>query len=320
MTIPDEIADHALRLCAALARRGMDRRTFLGTFAAQLSSRTAAVWASGSENQTDALRPVCGVSGYTLALQFTFGTSGKVKSIADLEALFMHDPLGAALMESCNPSSRSMCNNHVFEADSLALTGIADGSGVYNAWGHITSGALLTKATCFAPCIVEIIARLPAGRGVWPSLYLYDEHSGHHDSSEIDIMESQFNAPIGIRDDRSCIFQFDHGPGVGATVSSSMNRWGRWQPYGPIPDGDMSARWAAYSVLWLPDRVSKYVDNKLGATRMFKWTGPGEPNIIIYNSIGSDQSDWPGPVSADTFLGDHAKFRIKSIRVFKPNA
>lgn len=319
MAILDEGTDRALRLLAALGRRRVDRRVLLGALAAQLS-RSAVARPVGSENHTDSVRPICGVSGYELALEYTFGTSGNVKSIADLQALFTRDAPWGRINGELQSFQPFNTQNHVFEADCLALTGTADGSGIYNSWGHITSGALLTKATCFAPCIVEIIAKLPAGRGVWPSLYLYDDHSGHHDSSEIDIMESQFNAPIGQRDDRSFVFQFDHGPGVGATLSSSMDRWGRWQPYGPMPGGDMSVRWAAYSALWLPDRVSKYVDDKPGVTRLYKWTGPAEPNIIIYNSIGSDQIDWPGPVSADTFTGDNAKYRIKSIRVFKPNA
>jgi beta-glucanase (GH16 family) len=163
-----------------------------------------------------------------------------------------------------------------------------------------------------------MVAKLPAGRGIWPSIWMYDYHSGHNDNSEIDSMESQFNAPVGQRDDRSYVYQFDHG-NVGATVFSNLDSAGRWQPYGAMPGGDLSARYAAYSSYWQTDRVSKYVDNKLGVTRMFTWTGPAEPNIIVYQSIGSDSQDWPGPVSADTFTGDNAKFRIKSIRVFKPS-
>jgi beta-glucanase (GH16 family) len=314
----DEVTDRALRMRAALRKPRVGRRFFLGALAVQLSRRAVA-WPVGSGNCADSVRPICGASGYALAQAYTFGTSGNVRSIADLQVLFTHDAPWGRINGELQSFQPFNTQNHVFEADCLALTGLADGSGIYNTWGHITSGALVTRATCLAPCIVEIVAKLPAGRGVWPSLYLYDDHSGMHDSSEIDIMESQFNAPIGQRDDRSFVSQFDHGPGLGATLSSSMDQWGRWQPYGPMPGGDMSARWAAYSALWLPDRITKYVDTKLGVTRMFKWTGPAEPNIIIYNSIGSDKIDWPGPVSADTFVGDNAKFRIRSIRVFKPS-
>jgi hypothetical protein len=134
-------------------------------------------------------------------------------------------------------------------------------------------------------------------------------------------MESQFNAPPGQRDDRSWVFQNDHGPGLGNTISNpgNLDKWGRWRPYGAIPGGDMSARWAAYSVCWRTDRVTKFVDNREAVTRAFTWTGPAEPNIIVYNSVGSDRSHWPGPVRPDTFTGDNAKFRIKAIRIFKPS-
>jgi hypothetical protein len=83
--------------------------------------------------------------------------------------------------------------------------------------------------------------------------------------------------------------------------------------------GDMSARWAAYSVCWRTDRVIKFVDSREAVTRAFTWTGPAEPNIIVYNSVSSDSSNWPGPVQPDTFTGDNAKFRIKAIRIFKPS-
>ncbi|MBO0737863.1 MAG: family 16 glycosylhydrolase [Alphaproteobacteria bacterium] len=306
----DEITGSPLRLKG----RGVDRRFFLAALAAQLGPRAPA----RPETRGHPVMPACGVTGYRPALEYTFGTTGNVRSLADLRAHFTHDAPWGRINGELQSFQPFNARNYAFETDCLALTGLADGSGVYNAWGHITSGALISRATCFAPCVVEIVAKLPAGRAVWPSLYLADVHSGKNDSSEIDIMESQYNAPIGRRDDRSFVYQFDHGPGVGADESSKMDRWGRWQPYGPMPGGDMSARWAAYSALWLPDRITKYVDNKAGVTRMFKWTGPAEPNILIYNSIGSDKVDWPGPVSAGTFAGDNAKFRIKSIRVFKP--
>ncbi len=142
-----------------------------------------------------------------------------------------------------------------------------------------------------------------------------------NDSSEIDIMESQFNAPIGQQDDRSLVYQNDHGPGLGATLSNpgNLDPYGRWAPYG-WDQVFLSDRYAAYSVLWETDKVTKYVDNKPAVTRAFRWTGPAQPNLLVYNSIGSDSIDWPGPVLSNTFSGDNAKFRIKTIRIFKPTA
>jgi hypothetical protein len=157
---------------------------------------------------------------------------------------------------------------------------------------------------------------------VWPSIWLYDCNTGRHDDSEIDLMESQLNAPPGQRDDRTMIYQNEHGYNCGIGTMSNpggLDAYGRWSPYGwNTVAGNMSSRYAAYTAHWLPDRVSKFVDNKPAITRSFRWSGPGAANLLIYNSIGSDAMDWPGPVSAATFAGDSAKFRIKSIRIFKP--
>ncbi|MEK7474997.1 MAG: family 16 glycosylhydrolase [Candidatus Coatesbacteria bacterium] len=264
-----------------------------------------------------AVRPACGVTGYVVALEYVFGTRGNVRNIDDLNRLFMHDaPWGRINLElqSYPPFNP---RNHVFEKDCLALTGVHDGSTNYTEFGHITSGAILSKATCMAPCIVEFVAKLPAGRGVWPALWLYDNHSGRHDSSEIDVMESQNNPP---KIDRSMIFQFDHGPGAGEVLSDpgGFGKDGFWRPYGAMPGGDMSTRFAAYSVHWLPDRTVRYVDDREGITRAFRWTGPEAPNLIVYNSISSEKNDWTGPVLPESFARDNSVFRIKSIRVFVP--
>ena len=141
--------------------------------------------------------------------------------------------------------------------------------------------------------------------------------TGRHDASEIDVMESVCNPP---KDDRSHVYQYDHGPGAGKTISDpgGLGEKGWWQPYGPLPGGDMSGRWAAYSVVWTADRAVKYVDDKEGISREFRWTGPEKANIHVYLSIGSEKLDWPGPVPPETFQGDNAVFRIRSIRVFVP--
>lgn len=270
---------------------------------------------------SSARAPSCGLTGWTLDVEYSFGTAGNVRNIADLHNLFTFDAPWGRINGELQTFQPFNVRNHVFESDNLTLVAIPDGSGLYTEYGHIKSGAVITKLTCSPPCIVEFVAKLPAGRGVWPSLWLYDYHSRHNDSSEIDVLESQFNAPVGYRDDRSWVFQNDHGPGLGNTISNpgKLDKWGRWQPYGGMPGGDMSARWAAYSVCWRMDRVTKFVDNREAVTRAFTWTGPAMPNIIVYNSVGSDKLDWPGPVQPDTFTGDNAKLRVKAIRVFKPN-
>lgn len=291
---------------------------FVLAFAGQQAVTSLAVDVANSG--AAGIRPLSGVSGYTLAAEYVFGADGKVKTLADLSAWFAHDAPWGRINGELQRFQLFNQENHVFGADDLALTGLADGTENFTEFGHITSGALVSKFRVSPPCIVEIVAKLPSGRGVWPSLWLYDTHSGKHDSSEIDIMESQFNAPLGQRDDRSVVYQNDHGPGLGATLSNpgGLDRWGRWAPYGR-GRGFLDQRYAAYSVVWETDKVTKYVDDKPGVTRAFRWTGPSDANILVYNSIGSETSNWPGPVMASTFSGDNAKFRIKSIRIFKPS-
>ncbi len=72
----------------------------------------------------------------------------------------------------------------------------------------------------------------------------------------------------------------------------------------------------AYSVWWQTNTCSKYVDDKLGITRAFKWTGPSWPNILVGNACGG--SAGTGPIFPETFTGANSTFRIKWIRVFKP--
>jgi len=275
--------------------------------------------ATGPDSARAAFSPACGVTGYVATLDYEFGTRGNVATLDDLRRLFTPDAPWGRINEELESFPPFNARNDVFEPDDLALTGVHDSTTDYTSFGHITSGALLSRATCQAPCIVEFVAKLPAGRGVWPSLWLYDTHSGHHDASELDVLESQ-NHPPGI--DRSMVFQYDHGPGLGADLDdpSGIGKAGFWRPYGPLPAGDMSGRFAAYSVVWLKDRVSKYVDDRRAVTRAFRWTGPAPANLLVYNSIGSAKLDWPGPVLPETFACDRAVFRIRSIRVFTPAA
>lgn len=263
------------------------------------------------------MTPASGATGWVLDTEYAFGTKGNVASLDDLRRLFTHDAPWGRINEELQRFEPFNAKNHVFETDHLALTGVHDGSTNFIDFGHITSGALISKLTVSAPCIVEFTAKLPAGRGCWPSLWLYDTHSGRHDASEIDVMESQHHPP---KDDRSMVYQNDHGPGVGKILRNpgKVDRWGWWRPYGPLPGGDMSSRYATYSVVWLADRVLKYVDGKPALTRQFRWTGPAPANLLVYLSIGSAKLDWPGPVLPETFSGDAAVFRLRSIRIFKP--
>jgi hypothetical protein len=142
--------------------------------------------------------------------------------------------------------------NYVFEPDDLAIVDRHDGTDDYDsdkgkpdyAGSHVSSGGFITDLTVEPRAIVEFMVMIPAERGMWPALWLYDCHSGRNDASEIDVLESQFNALIGQRDDRSKVFQFDHGRGVGRTIADPGGldeHKGWWQPYGSLSKGDAAS-------------------------------------------------------------------------------
>ncbi len=292
------------------------------------------------------IRPICGVPGYTLQTGYRFGAKAEllpgetpVRSTADMVKLgWKHDePWGRInnqlqyYVDFSKPETY-LGPNHVFEADHLALVARHDGSPNYGAkdgrpdmaYSHIASAEFITSQTVEPPVILEFMVMLPGGRGMWPALWLYDEHSGKHDASEIDVMEAWYSAPLGQGTDFSMIFQFDHGPGVGKTLADPGGldaHGGMWQPYGSLkkgdPGSDLSKRWVAYSAWWQTNSCSKYVDDKLGITRAFKWTGPSWPNILVGNACGG--SAGTGAILPETFKGDNSRFRIKWIRIFKPN-
>lgn len=291
-------------------------------------------WAATS-HLTPTVQPLCGVPGYALEASYRFGKHAKVlpgetpiRGAADMVNLGWHydAPWGIAsgyFTDFSKPPS-SLGPNYVFENDDLALVARHDSSNDYTKTTrkpHITSGQFLTNLTVQPPAIVEFMVELPAGRGMWPALWLYDCNSGKHDSSELDVLETVYNAPLGQGDDPSKIYQYDHGPAAGATLADPGGldkNGGFWQPYGALakgdPGSDLSKRWVSFSVWWQPDRESKYVDNKSGITRAFKWTGGGWPNILVGDQCGG----WSGTILPETFAGANSTFRIKWIRVFKP--
>ncbi|MCI0747497.1 MAG: choice-of-anchor D domain-containing protein, partial [Verrucomicrobia subdivision 3 bacterium] len=280
-------------------------------------------------------QPFIPVTGYTLQSEYQFGT-GAGNNIQDIDALranFTPDApwgrINGELQSFVNfltttfagrpPSSTAVINTtHQFEADALVLNSHHLG-GAY-VFGNIDSGAIVTRATVFRPVIVEILAKQPKGRAHWPSLWMYDYHSGMNTSDEIDILESQFNAPVGVRDDRTMVYQNIHGNAT-TLQNFHLDQFGRYHT-----GVDMSLDYHYYSAHWFANGdLDMYVDGVKTVRRNIQWSG-GDPNVIIYLSTGSDTIDWPGPIvdnsgnGTDTFFPDdpNSTFKIRHIRIFKP--
>ncbi len=284
------------------------------------------------------IKPAIGVAGYVLQSEYRFGTApGKnIRSISDLQANFTPDaPWGRINGElqhftnflpvpwgskSVPPEPEAAKRTHQFEADALILN--SNHLGGKFTYGNIESGSIVTNATVKYPVIVEVLAKLPKGRAHWPSIWLYDYHSVKHTADEIDILESQFNAPVGQRDNRNHVYQNSHGKYT--TVQNFlMDKHGRYDA-----GVDLSKDYHYYSCQWFENGdVDMYVDGKRTVRRNIPWP-VGEPNIIVMLSTGSDKIDWPGPIitdskdGTDTFSPDdpNSTFKIRHIRIFKPAA
>lgn len=279
-------------------------------------------------------KPIIGVDGYALHSEYQFGadSGNNVQSIADLQKYFTPDApwlrINGELQHFVNflpvawkkvpPDPVAAARTHQFEGDALVLNSNHLG-GPY-AHGNIESGAIVTNETVFRPVIVEVLAKLPKGRAHWPSIWMYDYHSGKHTNDEIDLMESQWNAAPGVRDDRRLVYQNTHGKYT--TIEKyKMDKHGRYNS-----GVDMSEDYHYYSCHWFPNGdLDMYVDGVRTVRRNLPWRG-GDPNIIVYLSTGSDKLDWPGPIvdnatdGSNTFYPDdpNSVFKIRHIRVFKP--
>lgn len=279
-------------------------------------------------------KPAIGVTGYALHSEYQFGTGpgNNVKSIADLQARFTPDApwgrINGELQHFVNflttdwhrakPDPVAAKRTHQFESEALVLN--SNHLGGKFAYGNIESGSIVTNETVKYPVIVEVLAKLPKGRAHWPSIWLYDYHSVKHTADEIDIMESQFNAPAGKRDSRRHVFQNAHGKYT--TVQNFlMDKHNRYDA-----GVDLSEDYHYYSCHWFENGdVDMYVDGKRTVRRNIPWP-LGEPNLIIMLSTGSDRMDWPGPVvtdskdGTDTFSPDdpNSTFKIRHVRIFKP--
>lgn len=282
--------------------------------------------------------PYIGVPGYSLASEYQFGTNSgnNVQSIADLKRLFMPDARWGRINQelqhfvnfldvpygndNVQPDPVAAQRTHQFESEALVLN--SNHLGGEYVWGNIESGAIVSRETVKRPVIIEFLVKQPKGRAHWPALWLYNYHSQDTTSDEIDILESQYNAPIGQRDDRRYVYQNTHGE-FELVENFEMDQWGRYNT-----GVDMSEDYHYYSCHWHENGdVDMYVDGVLTVRRNIPWR-EGDPSIIAMLSTGSESVDWPGPIiddstnGTDTFFPDdpNSTLKIRHLRIFKPDS
>ncbi|MDH3658925.1 MAG: glycoside hydrolase family 16 protein [Alphaproteobacteria bacterium] len=143
---------------------------------------------------------------------------------------------------------------------------------------------------------VEVRAKVPAGQGLWPAIWLLP--TDHDIRPEIDVMEI-----LGHRPDR---IEMNYHYTSGSAQNEGLN----WD--GP----DFSADWHRFAVEWRPDAIIWYVDDKERWRFTKRALIADEPMYLLLNlAVGGD---WPGPPDNETVFP--ALFEIDYVRILQPKA
>ncbi len=143
---------------------------------------------------------------------------------------------------------------------------------------------------------VEVRAKVPAGQGLWPAIWLLP--SDHGITPEIDVMEI-----LGHRPDR-IEMHYHYTPRLGGAQNEGQN----WK--GP----DFSADWHRFAVEWRPDAIIWYVDDEERWRFNKRSLISDEPMYLLLNlAVGGD---WPGPPDQDTAFP--SVFEIDYVRIWQP--
>ncbi len=175
---------------------------------------------------------------------------------------------------------------------------------------QFTSARIRTKYRAdWKYCRVEVRAKLPAGRGIWPAIWMLpteDKYGGWASSGEIDIMEL-----VG------------HEPN---TVHGTLHYGGKWpknahtgKPF-VLSHGNFADDFHVFAMEWEAGAIRWYVDGELYQTQA-KWHSDGgafpapfdQPFYLILNiSVGGQ---WPGPPDAKTSFPQ--RMLVDYIRVYQ---
>ncbi|WP_112662530.1 family 16 glycosylhydrolase [Microvirga flavescens] len=141
---------------------------------------------------------------------------------------------------------------------------------------------------------VEIRAKLPNGKGLWPAFWLAPKD--HSWPPELDVMEV-------LGDRTRTLFISMHTSGSGGSVQSQAR----------ISTPDLSAAYHTYAVKWTPEEIVWYFDGRAVGYAPTP-SDMHKPMYLIANlAVGGG---WPGPPDSSTLFP--AEYRIDSVRVFAP--
>jgi beta-glucanase (GH16 family) len=145
----------------------------------------------------------------------------------------------------------------------LTITALKDSVGV----SGFTSAKLVTKdKAAWQYGRMEVRARIPAGRGNWPAIWMLPEdnvYGGWPRSGEIDIMEH-----VG----------YDHGNLWGTIHTQSFNHMKQTEKNNSIAVPDISDAFHVYAIEWREDRIDWFLDDQKYHT---------------FENSGMGSDDWP---------------------------
>jgi beta-glucanase (GH16 family) len=173
----------------------------------------------------------------------------------------------------------------------------------------ITSASLTTRGTTnWTYGRFEVRAKVPAGRGTWPAIWMLGVKGGWPRCGEIDIMEHVGHVTNRIHANlHTAAFNHTKGTGRGSSIVIA----------------DATAAFHVYAAEWYPDRIDVFVDDRKYLT-VRKEPGHGEaewpfdqPHYLILNlAIGGA---WGGQKGVDEAMFP-LRFEIDYVRVYQAAA
>ena len=154
---------------------------------------------------------------------------------------------------------------------------------------------------------IDIRAKLPVGKGIWPALWMLGENInsvGWPACGEIDIMEL-----IGTNPSR--VYGTMHWKPLNG---SNVNKGGNYD----LTSGDYSQQFHVFSIVWTQNIIKWYVDDVLFFTgTSADMAGANYPfnanHFLIFNvAVGGN---WPGPPDANTAFPQ--RMFVDYVRVFQ---